>query len=90
MWTEYEDTLAVELARQHGLDAPGPSKWLAAIALVGVVRSFTTPEVRLLADAAGFADERVAALHAWVEAAVAQVEGVVSDDVLSTAASPRT
>jgi hypothetical protein len=52
MWTEYEDTLAVELARQYGLDAPGPSERLAAIALVGVVRSFTTPEVRLLADAA--------------------------------------
>jgi hypothetical protein len=51
---------------------PTPATGLTAIALVGVVRSSTAPEVRqLVADSP---DTEAATLRHWLDAAVAQLD----------------
>jgi AcrR family transcriptional regulator len=68
LWGEYEDAVTAVLARDAGRSSPAPADRLAAITLVGIVRSFTTPEVRqLAADAPGAETE---ALRAWLHEAV--------------------
>ena len=66
MWAEYEDALTLALAARAGRH-PAPADRLAAIQLVGIVRSFTSPEVRAL-DADG------GSLASWLDDAVARVE----------------
>jgi len=71
MWADYEDTLVKVLAEPTGAP-PTPATRLTAIALVGVARSFTSPEVRqLVADSP---DTEAATLRRWLDAAIAQLD----------------
>jgi AcrR family transcriptional regulator len=83
LWAECEDAVADALADgASGGGAPengapaGPADRLTAIALVGIVRSFTAPEVRRVAAAAGDPAGETAALRAWLWDAVARVEAM--------------
>jgi AcrR family transcriptional regulator len=71
LWSEYEDALVAVLS-----DVPGPHDRLQAIALMGIVRTFTAPEVRQLAATAP--DEQ-AALRSWLAEAVTGVERLAAD-----------
>lgn len=72
LWAEYEDAVVAVLARDAGRSSAAPADRLAAITLVGIVRSFTAPEVRALAaDASGAETE---ALRAWLHDAVMRVD----------------
>jgi AcrR family transcriptional regulator len=72
LWAEYEDAVAAVLARDAGRSSTDPADRLSAITLVGIVRSFTAPEVRrLAADAPGAETE---ALRAWLREAVRRVD----------------
>jgi AcrR family transcriptional regulator len=72
MWADYEDAVASVLAEQAGRPGPDPAMRLAATQLIGIVRSFTSPEVRQLARDASEAEETV--LRTWLEQAVRQVD----------------
>jgi AcrR family transcriptional regulator len=72
LWAEYEDAVATVLARDAGRNSTVPADRLAAITLVGIVRSFTAPEVRrLAADAPGAETE---ALRTWLRESVRRVD----------------
>ncbi|HEY2225362.1 helix-turn-helix domain-containing protein [Actinomycetospora sp.] len=78
LWAECEDAVADALARADGRPGAEPADRLAAIALVGIVRSFTSPEVRRAAAQAGDPDAETAALRSWLGDAVRQVELMTS------------
>ncbi|MCD2197490.1 TetR/AcrR family transcriptional regulator [Actinomycetospora endophytica] len=71
LWAECEDAVAEALADES---PPEPADRLAAIALVGIVRSFTAPEVRRVAAEADDPDAETAALRSWLADAVRRVE----------------
>jgi len=73
MWADYEDALAVALADDAGLPAPTPALRLAATQLIGIPRSFTSPEVRALAR--DHPDAETEVLRAWLAEAVRQIDG---------------
>jgi AcrR family transcriptional regulator len=73
LWAEYEDAVAEVLARRAGR-AADPGDRLAAIALIGIVRTFTAPEVRRLAAGTGTAAVETEALRAWLHEAVRRVD----------------
>jgi AcrR family transcriptional regulator len=74
LWAECEDAVAEALARAEGRSPADPADRLAAIALVGLVRSFTSPEVRRLAAEAGDPDAEATALRGWLGEAVRRVD----------------
>ncbi len=75
LWAEYEDAVAEVLAHDAGRTTADPTDRLAAIGLVGIVRSFTAPEVRRLAADDPAAEP--AALRAWLREAVRRVDALV-------------
>lgn len=73
MWADYEDRLAAALADRTALTSPTPAMRLAAMQLIGVLRSFTLPEMRhLLVDVDR--DRQQEVLIDWLNQAVAQVD----------------
>lgn len=73
MWADYEDRIAAVLADCSAMASPTPAMRLAAIQLIGVLRSFTSPEVRhLLVDAPR--DRHQEVLINWLNQAVAEVD----------------
>jgi hypothetical protein len=74
LWGEYEDAVAEVLARQAGRAVADPGDRLAAIALVGIVRTFTAPEVRRLAAGTDSPAVETEALRAWLHEAVRRVD----------------
>ena len=72
MWADYEDVLAAALADDAGLPAPTPALRLAATQLIGIARSFTSPEVRALAR--DHPATETDALRGWLGAGVRQVD----------------
>jgi AcrR family transcriptional regulator len=71
LWAECEDAVADALA---GGSPAGPADRLTAIALVGIVRTFTSPEVRRVASEAGEPEAQTVALRSWLWDAVRRVE----------------